>query len=94
MKSKADLINIVYEATTLSKSSIEQAVDVFLSTLINQLKQGNEVRIYELGTFKFATRKAHTGRNPSTGETIHVAEKIVPQLKFNKTISRKLNEGK
>ena len=59
--------------------------------LRNEIAVGNEVRVHELGTFKIAVRKAHTGRNPSTGEAIEVPEKRVPQLKFNGAISRELN---
>ena len=91
MKTKADLIKQVCENTALSKGGVEQAVNEFLATLISELEQGNDVRIYELGTFKTAVRKAHKGRNPSTGEAIDVPQKYVPQLKFNQSISRVLN---
>lgn len=89
---KADLINKVYDRTTLSKVSIVIAVNEFLSELIGEIESGKEVRIAELGTFKVATRKAHTGRNPATGESVQVPEKKVPQLKFNERIRRNMNQ--
>lgn len=91
MKTKADLIKTVCENTALSKSGVEQAINEFFNILVQEIEQGNPVRVYELGTFKVATRKAHKGRNPSTGEQIDVPQKYVPQLKFNHSISRKLN---
>ena len=92
LTTKADLINKVYDRTTLSKAGIEAAVNEFLSELIGEIESGKEVRIAELGTFKIATRKAHTGRNPATGEKVQVPEKKVPQLKFNERIRRNLNQ--
>lgn len=92
LTSKADLINRVYDRTSLSKAGIETAINAFLSELIGEIESGKEVRIAELGTFKIATRKAHMGRNPATGESVEVSEKKVPQLKFNERIRRNMNQ--
>lgn len=89
--SKADLIEKVYENTSLSKAGIKIAINEFLSVLVNEIESGRQVRISELGTFKITTRKAHTGRNPATGESVQVPEKKVPQLKFNERIRNNLN---
>lgn len=91
MLNKADLIQKVYENTALSKSGVEQAVNAFLAALISEIEQGNTVRIYELGTFRCAVRKAHRGHNPSTGEPIDVPESRVPKIKFNRSITKTLN---
>lgn len=91
MKTKQDLINQIHANGDISKKTVERVVQDFVEALRNEIVDGNEVRIHELGTFKIATRKAHTGRNPSTGEAIEVPEKRVPQLKFSSAISRELN---
>ena len=90
--SKLDLVNKVYERTSLSKASIQVAVNEFLAELVAELESGEEVKIAELGTFKIAVRKAHMGRNPATGESVQVPERKVPQLKFNERIRRNLNQ--
>lgn len=90
--SKADLINKVYERTALSKAGIEVAVNAFLLELATEIESGNTVRIVDIGTFKTAVRKAHTGRNPATGAPVEVPERKVPQLKFNERIRRTLNQ--
>ena len=91
MKTKQDLINQIHANGDISKKTVERIVQDFIMELRNEIADGNEVRIHELGTFKIAVRKAHTGRNPATGEAIDVPEKRVPQLKFNSAISRELN---
>ena len=91
MKTKQDLINQIHANSDISKNTIERIVQDFIMELRNEIADGNEVRIRELGTFKIAARKAHTGYNPATGEAIDVPKKHVPQLKFNSAISRELN---
>lgn len=92
MKTKQDLINSIHADSNISKQIIETIVQDFIEMLCTNIANGETVRIRELGTFQIATRKAHTGRNPSTGEPIEIPEKRVPQLKFNKSISTKLNK--
>lgn len=92
MKTKQDLINQIHADSDISKRTIERVVQGFVEALRDEIASGNAVRIGEIGTFKIATRKAHTGRNPATGEAIEVPEKYVPQLKFNRAISNELNK--
>lgn len=89
---KKDLINAVYENSALSKQAIEQVVDTFLETLVGEVEQGNQVRVFELGTFSLQTRSARTGRNPKTGESVSIPEKRVPKLVFNQTIAKRINK--
>lgn len=89
---KKDLINAVYENSALSKQAIEQVVDTFLETLVGEVEQGNQVRVFELGTFSVQTRCARTGRNPATGESVAIPEKRVPKLVFNQAITKRINK--
>ena len=89
---KKDLINAVYENSALSKQAIEEVVDTFLETLVSEVEQGNQVRVFELGTFSLQTRSARTGRNPKTGESVAVPEKRVPKLVFNHVIAKRINK--
>ena len=89
---KKDLINAVYENSALSKQAIEEVVDTFLETLVSEVEQGNQVRVFELGTFSLHTRSARTGRNPKTGESVAIPEKRVPKLVFNQAIAKRINQ--
>ena len=89
---KKDLINTVYENSALSKQAIEEVVDTFLETLVSEVEQGNQVRVFELGTFSLQTRSARTGRNPKTGESVAIPEKRVPKLVFNQAIAKRINK--
>ena len=89
---KKDLTNAVYENSALSKQAIEEVVDTFLETLVDEVEQGNQVRVFELGTFSLQTRSARTGRNPKTGESVAIPEKRVPKLVFNQAIAKRINK--
>lgn len=93
-KTKADLINQVYENTSLSKASITEVINQFIHELVSEIEQGHTVRVAELGVFKVTTRKPYDGRNPATGESVPVPERYVPRVKFCERIRDNLNKTK
>lgn len=70
---KIDLIAAVAEKTDLTRAKAGEAVDAVLAAIEGALKAREEVRLVGFGTFATAARKASTGRNPRTGETINIA---------------------
>ncbi len=55
------------------------------------LKQGDKVNISGFGTFSVSTRKARTGRNPKTGESIEIAASRAAKFKAGKTLKDEVN---
>jgi DNA-binding protein HU-beta len=76
---KADLVNEVSKVLD-SKKDAQAAVDAVLSNVVGSLKKGDDVTLVGFGTFKVAQRKARTGRNPQTGETINIKATKVPKF--------------
>lgn len=58
--------------TDVSKAVITEIVDLAFDGIGEELKKGGEARFTGFGTFKVGQRKATTGRNPRTGETIQI----------------------
>jgi len=83
---KNDLIAAVAEASGLSKADAAKAVEAVFQGISDALKGGSEVRITGFGTFAVSTRKASTGRNPRTGETIQIPETRQPKFKAGKSL--------
>jgi len=69
---KADLCATLAEKTTMSKAEAERAVNAFLETISDELSKGESVTLTGFGTFKVNERKARTGRNPKTGESMQI----------------------
>jgi DNA-binding protein HU-beta len=89
--SKKDLIDAVAKECDLTKEKAGVAVDAALAHIRNSLKNGEEVRIPDFGTFKVAKRKAREGRNPATGATIKIPASRVPKFSPSKGLKDALN---
>lgn len=88
---KNDLVAAVAEAAGLTKADAAKAVDAVFDTVTSSLKGGKEVRLVGFGTFSVVSRKATTGRNPRTGETIQIAASKQPKFKAGKGLKDAVN---
>ncbi|MCD6287991.1 MAG: HU family DNA-binding protein [Candidatus Hydrogenedentes bacterium] len=69
---KGELIEAVAKSEDCSKSVAESAVNAVLNTIKKGVKKDKKVQLAGFGTFSVRKRKARTGRNPRTGETIKI----------------------
>ncbi len=85
---KSDLVDALAEATGMTKADAGRAVDALFSPgsgiIAKTLKKGDRVQITGFGTFEAKQRKARTGRNPRTGETIKIAATKTPGFRAGK----------
>jgi DNA-binding protein HU-beta len=79
--SKQDLVEVLAKKTGLSKNAAAEALNAVLEAISSSLKKGQDVVLTGFGTFKVASRKARTGRNPKTGETIKIPARKVVRFK-------------
>ena len=87
---KGELINEVANVVS-SKKEAQAAVDCVLSTIVGALGKNDAVQLVGFGTFKVNKRKAREGRNPQTGETMQIAEKMVPKFTPGKAMKDAVN---
>ena len=87
---KADLIESVASKADLPRATAERAVNTMFEEVVDALKQGDKVNISGFGTFSVSTRKARTGRNPKTGESIEIAATRAAKFKAGKTLKDSL----
>lgn len=78
---KSELISSIACRTGLTKTDSAKALDAFISSVSEEIANGGEVRLVGFGTFGVSQRKATTGRNPRTGETIQICAKNVVKFK-------------
>mgnify|MGYP001581618226 CR=1 FL=1 len=71
---KTDLINKLHAQNTdgLSKRAIEEIVNGVFDALATTIRKENRVAVSGFGNFTVRQRKARTGRNPKTGESINI----------------------
>jgi len=72
---KAELIETVQGSLgrDATKRSAEDAVAAVLGAIANGVRTEGKVQLIGFGTFAAKTRKARMGRNPKTGEPMHIA---------------------
>jgi DNA-binding protein HU-beta len=79
-----ELIAAVAEETDLSRAKATEVVDSVFAAIERALKGKDDVRLVGFGTFATAERKAGTGRNPRTGETMKIAASTTVRFKPGK----------
>ena len=62
----------------VTKGDCGLVVDAFLDAVKDALARGDHIELRGFDTFKIRHRKARTGRNPRTGDTVEVPARDVP----------------
>lgn len=88
---KLELRKQISEKTELSETDSEQFIDSFIKVVIKALKEGDTISLVGFGSLSLNKRSARTGRNPQTGETLQIAEKMVPTFKAGKKLKDSCN---
>lgn len=79
---KSELINrLASKLPHLNRADTDILVNTILQAITEQLASGGRVEIRGFGSFKVNTRPPRIGRNPKTGEKVHVPAKAVPHFK-------------
>ena len=77
--------------TQLMAKDVEQSVKVLVDTMTRSLARGQRIEIRGFGSFDLNHRPARTGRNPKTGEKVHVPAKYVPHFKAGKEMRERID---
>lgn len=89
---KSELIAKLVDANPhLFQRDVERIVSTVFDEISSALARGNRVELRGFGAFSVKKRPARIGRNPRTGETVHVEEKYVPYFKTGKDLRERLN---
>jgi integration host factor subunit beta len=89
---KSELIQRLAERNPhLFQRDVERIVATILDEITAALARGDRVELRGFGAFSVKHSGARTGRNPRTGESVSVAEKVVPYFKTGKELRERLN---
>lgn len=91
---KSELIQRLAERHPhLTQRDVERIVSTVFDEIADALARGQRVELRGFGAFSIKQRDARTGRNPRTGEAVHVTEKVVPFFKTGKQLRERLNSS-
>jgi len=88
---KSELIERISEKLKLPNGKAEQIVNCVFDSMVKALQDGEGIEIRGFGSFTVREYKAYEGRNPRTGETVHVAPKRLPFFKVGKDLRERVN---
>ncbi|HEU4439575.1 MAG TPA: HU family DNA-binding protein [Methylomirabilota bacterium] len=85
---RADLVTTMAAASGWTKAEADRALRAFLASVQRSLKRGQPVTLVGFGTFSVSRRKPRRGKNPRTGQPMHVAGGRIPRFKPSKELKR------
>ena len=88
---KSELIEVVAQQAHLTKNRAELVINTIFDTMVEALKHSEGIEIRGFGTFTVRQYKSYEGRNPRTGDTVHVAPKKLPFFKVGKELRERVN---
>ncbi len=89
---KLEVATMLRDRTGISQKQAMEAVELFLESIKESLKDGDKVSLVGFGTFYLKTKDARNGRNPRTGEQIKIPAKSVVAFKPGKEFRELVND--
>jgi integration host factor subunit beta len=88
---KADLIDIVADRVKLPRGRAEQLIGHIFDGMVEALQRGEGIEIRGFGSFSIRNYRDYEGRNPRTGEAVHVQPKRLAFFKVGKELRERVN---
>ncbi len=90
---KTELVSEIAQRSGMTKKDTEKFVSTFVSVVQETIASGDTVAILGFGTFSARDRSARQGRNPKTGEAIHIPASRVPVFRPGRTFRDSVDVG-
>ena len=89
---KSELIDqLAFKQIHLSHKDVELAVRLVIDSITDSLAEQDRIEIRSFGSFSLHHRPGRIGRNPKTGEKVHIASKVVPHFKPGKELRERVD---
>ncbi len=88
---KQDLISQIAEQSDCTQAQATKMLNSTIDVITSTLSSGGSVNLTGFGKFETAARKATTGRNPQTGQTIQIAASTQPKFRAGKALKDAVN---
>lgn len=85
---RSELIATAAQRSGQSPAVVEQAMSALHSVITEALVKGEKVTIPGFVTFEAVQRSAREGRNPSTGEKMHIPARTAVKISAGQALKR------
>ncbi len=87
---KSDLVTVFADRAGMNRGDAGRIIDLLFDPadglIAEALKQGGRMQISGFGTFEVRRRKGRSGRNPRTGEELHIPPSITASFRAGKAL--------
>ena len=87
---KKDIVIKITDDTGIKQVDVKKVVQKTLEAVVDSLARGEKVELRNFGVFKVKERRARTGRNPRTGQTVPVPPRKVAIFKPGLDMKKKI----
>jgi len=91
---KRDLVKIIADKTGLKQGDVHVVVQSLLDSIVKDMTTGNRIELRDFGIFEARRKKARVARNPRTGQTVAVPERVVPHFKPGRLMKELISKKK
>ncbi len=88
---KSDLIESIAQQAGLTKVQASVVVNSIFDLMVAAMANDERIEIRNFGNFTVRQYDAYVGRNPKTGEPVHVGRKRMPFFKVGLELKRRVN---
>lgn len=88
---KSEFINFMADTNHCTKAEAERCINMFVDSVTAAAASGQAVNLVGFGAFSVQRREARQGRNPKTGESMHIAAYNQPMFKAGKKLKDSCN---
>lgn len=89
---KQEFIDHIANQHGCTKKEAEKAIDIFTSSVIDAMTEGNEISLIGFGSFSVSKIEARNGRNPRTGLALDIPAYNQPRFKVGKKLKDACNK--
>lgn len=90
---KSELIEALAKRTNITQKKADEIVNNLFNEMTRALLNDDRIEIRGLGSFVVRHYDPYTGRNPRTGEKIHVPPKKLPFFKVGKELKERIDSS-
>lgn len=90
---KSELIEAIASGSGVTKADASRVLDMFMITVTDALKSGDQVVLPGFGSFSIGNRSARTGRNPQTGAMIQIKASRIAKFKAGKNLKEAVQKS-
>jgi DNA-binding protein HU-beta len=89
---KSDLEKYISKKYSITQKEAGNIIDMFTSSIMSALAEGNEIQLVGFGNFSVAEVAARAGRNPRTGEVLQIKAYKQPRFKVGQKLKDSVNK--